>query len=374
MWDGARSEVCQHQWANSFNFLSDLRTDGSINLIMKLKIGIGVACGLAMGVACAEVKLEAGEGFLKFTGGEGPGKGKHVVLLAGDEEYRSEEAMPLMARILAEKHGFDTTVLFSTDKDGTINPAAVASLSGAESLDSADALVMSLRFRQWDDPTMDKFKAAVEKGVPLVALRTSTHLFNFPMDSKWAEWSWNHESGGFGRTVLGETWISHWGKHKGEATRAVREPAQEKNPLLKGVVEAFGDTDVYEAAPPEDAIILMRGLVLKDMKEDSAPANHSKKTHSGIEQKVNEPAMPVAWSREVKNAAGTTNKVLTTTMGSATDLMSEDLRRLLVNGVFWGLGIEIPEKADVTLPEGFTPTQYGFNNHKKGLKAADFAK
>ena len=146
---------------------------------MNTKLWIGAACGLAMGVASAEVKLEAGDGFLKFTGGEGPGKGKHVVLLAGDEEYRSEEAMPLMARILAEKHGFNATVLFSADKDGTINPAAVESLSGAEALDSADALVMSLRFRKWDDPTMDRFKAAVEKGVPLVALRTSTHVFNF---------------------------------------------------------------------------------------------------------------------------------------------------------------------------------------------------
>lgn len=340
---------------------------------MKIKLWIGAACGLAMGAASAEVKLEAGDGFLKFTGGEGPGKGKHVVLLAGDEEYRSEEAMPLMAKILAEKHGFDTTVLFSADADGTINPKAVGSLSGSEALDSADALVMSLRFRKWDDATMEKFKASVEKGVPIIGLRTSTHVFNFPKDSKWAEWSWNHKTGGFGRTVLGETWISHWGKHKGEATRAVLEPGQEKNPLLNGVVSAFGDTDVYEVAPPEDAVILMRGLVLKDMKEDSTPAEHTKKPRAGDEQKVNDPAMPVAWSREVKNAAGTTNKVLTTTMGSSTDLMSEDLRRLVVNGVFWGLDIEVPEKADVTLPEGFTPTDYGFNTYKKGMKAANFA-
>src|SRR5688500_17068477 len=30
---------------------------------------------------------------------DGPGKGKHVVLLAGDEEYRSEEALPMLAKI-----------------------------------------------------------------------------------------------------------------------------------------------------------------------------------------------------------------------------------------------------------------------------------
>jgi len=341
--------------------------------MMKTFIGVGIACAIAAGLSFGETKMESGDGWLKFTGGEGPGKGKHVVLLAGDEEYRSEEAMPMMARILAEKHGFDATVLFSADPDGTINPGAGGSLMGAEALDSADALVMSLRFRKYDDATMEMFKAAVDRGVPLLALRTSTHIFDFPKDSKWAEWSWNHASGGFGRTVFGETWVSHWGAHKKEATRGVNEPGQEKNPLLNGVSGVFGDTDVYEVAPPEDATILMRGLVLKGMKAEDEPADYEKETKGGTTQKVNEPAMPVTWTREVKNDAGKTNKVVTTTMGSATDLANEGLRRLLVNGVFWGLGMEVPEKADVTIPADFAPTMYGFETYKKGLKAADFA-
>jgi hypothetical protein len=342
--------------------------------MMKSFIVAGAACWLAIGSVFAEVKLEAGVGTLSFTGGEGPGKGKHVVLLAGDEEYRSEEGMPLMARILAEKHGFDTTVLFSADEDGTINPNAGGSLMGADALDSADALVMLLRFRKYDDATMGKFKAAVDRGVPMVALRTSTHIFNFPKDSKWAEWSWNHENGGFGKTVLGETWISHWGKHKMEATRGVVEAGQEKNPLLNGVAGTFGDTDVYEAAPPEDATILLRGIVLKGMDPGDEPADYEKKNKGGKMQKVNEPAMPVAWSRELKNDAGKTNRIMTTTMGAATDLANEGLRRLVVNGVYWGLGMDVPEKADVSIPADFVPSKYGFNVFKKGLKSADFAK
>jgi hypothetical protein len=110
------------------------------------------------------------------------------------------------------------------------------------------------------------------------------------------------------------------------------------------------------------------------MTEDSEPADYSKKTRAGAEQKVNEPAMPIAWVREVKTGAGKTNKVLTTTMGSSTDLMSEGLRRLVVNGVFWGMGMDVPEKADVSIPDDFKPTNYGFNTFKQGLKAADFAK
>ena len=332
-----------------------------------------ITLGIATTASFGELSVKAGPGTLNYSGGEGAGKGKHVVLLAGDEEYRSEEAMPLMARILAEHHGFETTVLFSADEDGTINPNASESLMGAGALDSADALVMSLRFRKWNDSTMEKFKDAVGRGVPLIALRTSTHIFRFPKDSKWFEWSWRHESGGFGDQVFGETWISHWGKHKREATRGVIETGRSDNPLLNGVGEVFGDTDVYEVFPPDDATILMRGIVLKGMNPDDEPADYEKKRRdNGEMQNINDPAMPVAWSREVENHAGSTNKVLTTTMGAATDLADESLRRLIVNGVYWGLDMDVPEKAAVPAP-GFEPSEYKMGGFRKNMQAADFA-
>ena len=55
--------------------------------------------------------------------GDGPGKGRHIVLIAADQEYRSEQAMPMLAKILSQHHGFKCTVLFSVDADGTINTA-----------------------------------------------------------------------------------------------------------------------------------------------------------------------------------------------------------------------------------------------------------
>ncbi len=126
--------------------------------------------------------------------------------------------------------------------------------------------------------------------------------------------------------------------------------------------DVFGDSDVYEAAPPEDATILMRGVVLKGMEEDGEPADYEKKRKDGGVQRINEPAMPIAWTREVENEAGTTNKVFTTTMGAATDLQNEGLRRLVVNGLYWGLGMEVPEKADVSFVGEYTATKYGFND------------
>ena len=310
--------------------------------------------------------------WVEYAGQTGPGQGRHIVFLSGDEEYRSEEALPQLAKILSQRHGFKCTVLFSVNPDGTISPTNGASLSNPHALDSADAIVMSLRFRHWDDHTMGHFEQALHRGVPIIALRTSTHAFNgIPKDSPFAKWNYGHK-GGFGKQVLGETWVSHWGNHKREATRGIIEASAKSDPILRGVEDVFGDTDVYEAAPPADATILLRGQVLKGMKPTDEPADYKKKTAAKVEQGVNDPMMPVAWTRLNKNDAGQANKIFCTTMGSATDLESEGLRRLLVNSVYWGLGLPVPAKANVGLVGDFKPTMYGFDGFKKDTKPGDY--
>jgi mono/diheme cytochrome c family protein/glucose/arabinose dehydrogenase len=305
-------------------------------------------------------------------------KGKHVVLLSGDEEYRSEEALPMLAKILSQRHGFKTTVLFALDADGTINPNNGKSLPGSEALDTADIIIMALRFRAWPDEAMKRFEAAHRRGVPIIALRTSTHAFNFPAGSPWAAYSWNNKispatAGGFGKQVLGETWVTHWGKHKVEATRGVIEPSAVSDPLLRGVGELFGPSDVYEAAPPADAKILVRGLVLKGMSPTDAPADYVKKTAAKVEQPVNAPAMPIVWTRLHKTESGATAKILTTTMGAATDFENESLRRLIVNATYWAAGLAVPAQADVTPFDSYAPRAYGFDGYRTGLAPADHA-
>jgi hypothetical protein len=108
------------------------------------------------------------------------------------------------------------------------------------------------------------------------------------------------------------------------------------------------------------------------MTADTPPASYRKATAAKVEQEVNTPMMPVAWLRTVKNDAGTENKILATTMGAATDLTNEGLRRLVVNGVFWGLGQEVPEKADVSIVGDYQPTMYGFGGFQKGLRPEGF--
>jgi lysophospholipase L1-like esterase/azurin/type 1 glutamine amidotransferase len=302
-----------------------------------------------------------------YEGAKGPGEGKHIVFLSGDEEYRSEEGLPMLAKILSQRHGFKCTVLFALDPDGTINPDNTKSLPGAEALDSADAIVMLVRFREWPDEAMKHFVDAYRRGVPIVALRTSTHAFAL----KEGEYKSFND---FGKRVLGEQWVNHWGKHKVEATRGIIEPGAAQDPILRGVSDIFANSDVYEAYPPADVKVLVRGQVLKGMKPEDEPADYRRpRTTDKEEQGINDPMMPVAWTRVFKNEAGKENKIVCTTMGAATDLENEGLRRLVVNGIYWGLGIDVPPRADVRVVGEYKPTMYGFKGYRKGVKLSEHA-
>jgi hypothetical protein len=322
-------------------------------------------CLLAL-LGCLATAAARGEDWITYDAKEGPGKGKHIVFLTGDEEYRSEEGLPMLAKILSQRHGFKCTVLFAVDKDGTINPDNTTSLPGAEALDSADAIVMLVRYRAYPDETMKHFVDACNRGVPIIGLRTSTHAFTLPAKSAYKSFN------AFGKKVLGEQWVNHWGQHKKEATRGVIEESAKDDPILRGVTDIFGNSDVYEAYPPADAKILVRGQVLKGMKPNDPPAHYKKKrTTDKAEQDINDPMVPIAWTRVVKNAEGHDNKVFCTTMGAATDLESEGLRRLVVNAVYWGLGLDIPARADVAYVGEYKASMYGNKGFRKAVRPAD---
>ena len=100
-------------------------------------------------------------------------------MVSGDEEYRSEQALPQLAKILSVRHGFECTVLFAIDaKNGTINPEQRDNIPGLEALDRADLMVIFTRFRDLPDAQMKHIVDYVESGRPIVALRTATHAFD----------------------------------------------------------------------------------------------------------------------------------------------------------------------------------------------------
>jgi hypothetical protein len=336
-------------------------------------------CWLALILALAvtaNAPLLAQDPWVVYEGADGTGKGKHIVLVSGDEEYRSEEALPQLGQILAKHHGFKCTVLFAIDKkDGTINPNQNDNIPGLDALKTADLMIIFTRFRNLPDEQMKPIVDYVQSGKPIIGMRTATHAFNFPANSTYINYSWNYKgkdgqwNGGFGRDILGETWVNHHGKHGSQSTRGIIVPDKAKHPILRGIKDGdiWGPTDVYTVhiPLPGDSQPLVLGQVLEGMKPDDKP----------VEGKQNDPMMPVAWTKTYKGENGATGKTFTTTMGASQDLQSEGLRRLLVNAFYWTLGMEdkIAEKSTVDIVGEYKPTRFGFGGFKKGVKPADFA-
>ncbi|MDZ7649922.1 MAG: hypothetical protein U5K54_23845 [Cytophagales bacterium] len=84
--------------------------------------------------------------------------------------------------------------------------------------------------------------------------------------------------------------------------------------------------------------------------------------------------MPVAWTASYKNNYGTTARIFATTMGASMDLLSADLRRLLINASYWVLEMEgqIPEKSNAETIGDYEPIMFGFDKFNKGIKPSDY--
>lgn len=315
-----------------------------------------------------------------------------IVLISGDEEYRSEEALPQLAKILSTKHGFNCTVLFAQDpeKPGIVNPNYVRNIPGLESLKTADLMVIFTRFRALPDEQMKHIDDYLKSGKPVIGIRTATHAFNFTKNDSASQWKHygNYYNGddewkdGFGRLVLGENWISHHGKHKHQSTRGIPAQGQEQHSILSGIAqgEIWGPTDVYGVRLPlpgdSQPIVLGQVInragdydendILYGMKftDNEVAGIEVEKDKAGKEISINlnDPMMPIAWIRSYQIPGGQKGKAFTSTIGAATDLLTEGTRRMLVNSVFWSLNLDIPEKANVDLVGDYKPSAYAFRD------------
>lgn len=308
--------------------------------------------------------------WITYEGYDSPGNGKHIVFVSGDEEYRSEEALPMLARILAVHHGFRCTVLFAIDPEtGMIDPNNQENIPGLHLLETADLLVLFTRFRKLPDDQMRYIIEYTNSGKPIIGLRTATHAFQYEAGSQssYARYSYDSEiegfEGGYGQQVFGETWIRHHGDHGKESTRGLVNGLMEQHPVLRGVRDIWGPTDVYGLRDiTGDEQVLVFGQVLRGMEPASLPNNDKS-------------IMPVAWIKSYTGETGNTARIFATTMGAAVDFQSEDLRRLLVNAAYWAVGMEneIPERSNVTYVGEFEPTWFGFDGFQRGLRPSDFS-
>jgi hypothetical protein len=293
---------------------------------------------------------------LQLGGGNGPGHGRHIVLIAADQEYRSEESIPALARILATRQGFYCTVLFSTNRQtGQIDPNTLDNIPGLDALRKADLMVLFARWLELPDQQMKEIIDYTNSGRPILALRTSTHPFYYRKrpESPYARFGYNSKEpvGGYGRLVLGETWINHYGAHQKQSTRGVPVPDMAQHPILRGVKGIWGESDVYAITTLSgDSRPLVLGQVLMGMQPDSPP-DPSKRL------------VPVAWIKTYTGDSGKTSRIFTTTMGHAMDFPNEGFRRMLVNACYWLLGMDrqISPTRSVDLVGVYHPSPIGLH-------------
>jgi hypothetical protein len=301
-----------------------------------------------------------------YEGDTGPGRGKHIVFLAGDHEYRSEESLPALARIMARHYGFKCSVFFTTDpKTGYIEPGS-SNISGLEALKTADLLVIFLRFQDFPDDQMQHIVDYLDRGGPIVAFRTATHAFQIKRpDAKFLKYTWNNKTdyvGGFGRQILGETWVSHYGTNHKQSSRLLLQPGESKHPILVGVKDVWVQSGGYTADPIEGSHVLATGQILNGMTPDSPAATDKKE-------------LPVAWYRTYQTASGKPGRVFTTTHGASEDLLNDGFRRMAVNAMFWAAGMDanIRPTNNISLVGPYHPSTYSFGGYVKELKPSDLA-
>lgn len=303
-----------------------------------------------------------------WEGEAGPGKGKHIVFLAGDHEYRGEETLPALARILAKRYGFKCTFLVTTNQEtGEIEPGS-SHITGLEALDSADLLVVFLRFQHFADDQMQHIEDYLAAGKPVIGLRTSTHAFQ-GLKGRFAKYnegfqgdtdSWKF---GFGEEILGEHWVGHFGRNHQQSSNLVLEQDQLDHPVLRGVERPHAMCGGY-VGHPRDGITLARGQVLDGMTPDSpASTTEAQQTRHAV-----------AWVRTYQQG-NPRSRVFATTHGASEDILNEDFRRMLVNAHFWCLGMEdaIEPDLDVGFVGPYYPATFNFGGYRRGVKPGDIA-
>jgi len=225
-------------------------------------------------------------------------------------------------------------------------------------------MVVFTRFQAFKDDQMKQIADYLDRGGPVIGLRTSTHGFN-GLKGEYEKFNDGYKGEdfkfGFGRQILGEHWVGHYGQNHKQSSRLILENDQLEHPILRGVKDVHTQCGGYNADPIEGSIILARGQILNGMKIDD-PADETKKV------------LPVAWARIYKKE-NSKSRVFATTQGASEDILNPGFRRMLLNAHLWCLGMEDAIKADcgIEFVGPFNPVTFNFGGHRQGVKPSDIA-
>lgn len=214
---------------------------------------------------------------------------------------------------------------------------------------------------------MQHIDAYLKRGGPVVGLRTATHAFNYSNpEDPYYKYHYKYNGAdyklGFGHQVLGQTWVGHYGKNHQQSTKISPVTSQTTHPILRGVGDIHVQAGGYTAEPAEDWNILTMAQPLNGM-ESSAPADDSKKP------------MASEWTRTYVADGSVKARVFTSLYGASEDILNPGYRRMLVNAVYWSVGLEdlIKPDSDISFVGPYKPNTFRGGGHAKGIKPAVYA-
>ncbi|MCY3595222.1 MAG: ThuA domain-containing protein [Bacteroidetes bacterium] len=295
--------------------------------------------------------------FLAGTGTAQTSSAPHIVFVTGDEEYRSEESMPMLARILKRDYGFEVSICYALNEEGFIDPNVLDNIEGLEQLEDADMMVLFTRFRALPDSQAHYILKFAESGKPMVGFRTTTHAFLYKDDAER-----EHLNNDWPTRVFGQQWITHHGHFDdGEAplTRVEIAEQMQSHPILSGVTGFDAYSWLYHVDGGDwklhgNSEVLLNGTALQSNHANAGRLDQFPLTN------------PVAWTKTYTGASGVPAKVFFTTLGHPYDFKDESMRKLALNGILWALDHEIPDggaNAEPVLP--YEPNNSGFGDKFK---------
>lgn len=289
-------------------------------------------------------------------------KRPHIVFIMGDEEYRSEESMPMLGKILHRELGAKISLCYPLDSAGNINPNINNNIVGLEALKTADLIVVFTRWRELPKHQAKMITDYAESGKPVVGFRTATHTFKYNTDT-----SMFYLNNAWPAKVYGQQWITHHGHFEdgNKPLTSVYLKGDTSTPILNGVQPFQAYSWLYHVDGGKwklngDSKPFLEGKALRSNHEKDGKLDQFPLTN------------PVAWTKTYATASGKSARVFFTTLGHPYDFKEVSMRKLALNGIYWALGYEkkIPSKGvNADFVGAYNPNNSGFGEKfKKDMK------
>ena len=327
--------------------------------------------GMIFLVTFGSHRLHAADPWLTIPGSDGPGKGKHIV---SDQRRRriSLRRSPAAAgqdpgqapRLRVHRAVRDRSQRRHHQSGSTNN------IPGLEALEHADLMIIFTRFRDLPDEQMKHIVDYVESGQPIVGMRTATHAFDIKSGKTYARYQLEQQGMGWRLRPAGA------GRNLDQPSRRARQaeharhdrpgPGGPPDPARHPGRRHLGADRCLHSAPA-----VARRLPAADPGSGAGGHAIADQPATGKPERSHDAGR---LGEDLHGRSGKPARVFTTTMGASQDLLSEGLRRLLVNACYWSMGLEdkISPDANVQLVGDFQPLPFGFRGFAKGRKPADW--